>query len=256
MVAYLGAETRASRLVFGGDHSLHDQSFRPRELLTGSVNADGYGVVWYAGGRPARLASPFPIWQGPDLEGVLDTVRAPLVVAALRNTTPGIPAAHTAVPPLTVDRWTFVLNGFVENFRARFMRPLHALVPDALFGRLTGVSDTEALALLSAAACSDGLEVDRALDRVARQVVEMVQAAGATAQLNMVLTDGQTLAAVRTSSVGVSNSLYVCTGGTTWPAGTVVASEPLTRNDRWTAVPHGGTVRVDDDGCSVSEGGA
>src|SRR5690606_29322316 len=93
LTAYLGEPVAASTLVFGGSHPLFRQSWAPRELLSGSVNADGYGVVWYAeaprvtGGnersaspaaaagdadrnarsdrslRPARIAETRPIWR-------------------------------------------------------------------------------------------------------------------------------------------------------------------------------------------------
>jgi glutamine amidotransferase len=109
LVAYAGPAASLAPLVFGGDHSLWTQSFRPRELLTGSVNVDGYGVVWYGDGGPVRVASPFPIWHDENLEGLLASVRSPVAVAALRNITAGIPPSETAIPPLVLDEWAFVL---------------------------------------------------------------------------------------------------------------------------------------------------
>ena len=45
LTAYAGEPLTADALVFGGTHSLLEQSYVPRELLHGHVNADGYGVV-------------------------------------------------------------------------------------------------------------------------------------------------------------------------------------------------------------------
>lgn len=233
-VAYQGPERSADTLVFGGKHSLFVQSYRPRELLSGSVNADGYGVVWYDRGRPARLVSPFPIWHDVHLESVLRTVRSSTVVAALRNATPGIPVSVTAVPPLMVERWSFVLNGYVEDFRSRFMRAIHGWIPDAWFSHLSGASDTEALGLLAVAKGETEGSLRGALAAVVRTVAELVVAEGRVAQLNMVLTDGETVAVSRTSSGPEPNSLYVRVDR---DGGALTASEPLDDDPAWKEVP-------------------
>ena len=41
LAAYLGAPLSPARLVFDGSHSLYEQSWAPRELLSGTLNADG-----------------------------------------------------------------------------------------------------------------------------------------------------------------------------------------------------------------------
>lgn len=242
LVAYQGPARSPDELVFGGEHSLVVQSYRPRELLSGSVNGDGFGVVWYRDGIPVRTASAFPIWHDPDLQGLLGSVESRTVVAALRNVTPGLPVSESAIPPVTVDRWSFVLNGFIEEFRPRFMRRIHAAIPDDLFGRLTGVSDTEALALLAVAECRAGAPPGRALERVVRAMVDLVVADGASAQLNMVLADGKELAACRASSGPVPNSLYLLESRET--PGATLASEPLTDPRAWSPVPPQSVVEV------------
>ena len=251
LVAYLGAPTAPAPLVFGGSHSLYTQSYRPLELGTGSVNADGYGVVWYHGGRPARLASPFPIWHDADLEGVLDTVVSEVVVAALRNTTPGIPQSETAIPPVVVDGWAFVLNGYVESFRDRFMRRIHERVPDELYGRLTGASDTEALALLAVAAGRGGATPGAALLEVVHTVTGLVRREDALAKLTMVLTNGRQLAACRFSTREATNSLYALEAPAQAPGGFALASEPLDPDAGWTPVEPGSVVTLDSAGLEV-----
>ena len=54
LTAYAGEPIVADALVFGGTHSLLEQSYDPKELLHGNLNADGYGVVWYRDGVPVR----------------------------------------------------------------------------------------------------------------------------------------------------------------------------------------------------------
>ena len=194
LIAYVGEPISPRHLVFDGSHSLYEQSWAPSELLSGSVNADGYGVVWYAEGRPARVAETRPIWHDTDLAGTLEAIRSPCVVAALRNSTPGIPVDRSGLLPLLFERWSFVLNGFVPDFRRSHMRALRAALPDELYAELRGPSDSETLFLLAVAALREGATLAEALERVARAVHERV--GKEEAQLNMVLGDGERIVAV------------------------------------------------------------
>lgn len=242
LVLYVGEPVSPALLVFGGGHSLYEQSWRPREMLHGSVNADGWGVAWYAGGRekdPGRLSDTRPIWQEEGLRPLLESVEAGVVLAAVRNATPGIFPGESGVPPLVLDRWAFVLNGFVEDFRARFMRPLRRELPDDLYGELRGSSDTETLFLLAVSRLRRGASPGDALLHVVASVREVVAGRGGEAQLTMAVTDGQRAAVVRTSTVTETNSLHLCRGPALAPAGVVLASEPLDDDDGWTPVePH------------------
>ena len=48
VAAYLGGpEISLSSLVLAPEHSLEFQAHSPREMLSGTVNADGFGVGWY-----------------------------------------------------------------------------------------------------------------------------------------------------------------------------------------------------------------
>lgn len=235
-VAYLGRPTPPAPLVFGGAHSLHRQSWAPRELLSGSVNADGYGVVWYADGLPRRLAEARPIWHDPDLESVLAALSSRCVVAALRNATPGLATDRAGLLPLTHGRWSFVLNGFVPHFRERHMRALRASLPDHLYAALSGSSDAETLFLLAVAAIENGATPVEALCAAAGAVSARV--GNDEAQLAMLLTEGTTISVVLTSTVGRANSLYLCRGPAEAPGGTVLASEPLDGGGpAWERVP-------------------
>ncbi len=248
LVAYLGAPAPVSSLVFRGGHSLYRQSWEPRELLSGSVNADGYGVVWYTGGRALRLADPRPIWHAPDLEATLDSIESGCVVAALRNATPGLDIDRAGVPPLGYGRWSFVLNGYVPVFRERHMRALRASLPDHLYASLAGSSDTETLFLLTVAALEDGASPVEALcataDTVAGRVGEE------EAQLAMLLADGASISVVLTSTVERTNSLYMADAPAQTPHGRVLASEPLDDGDGWERIQPHSVVCLSPDGSS------
>jgi glutamine amidotransferase len=89
LAAYLGAPLTPAHIVFDGSDPLYEQSWAPQELLSGTVNADGYGVVWYAEGRPARLAKLRPIWYDTDLRSTLSSISSGCGLAGIRNGTPG-----------------------------------------------------------------------------------------------------------------------------------------------------------------------
>ena len=51
-VAYLGPPVPLRELLVDPPHSLLRQSWAPRRQLHGRMNADGFGVGWYAEGDP------------------------------------------------------------------------------------------------------------------------------------------------------------------------------------------------------------
>ena len=251
MVAYLGEPISPRHLVFDGTHSLFEQSWAPTELLSGSVNADGYGVVWYADAHPARLAEPRPIWFDAELPNTLATISSSCVVAALRNATPGISVDRSGLLPLLFDRWCFILNGFVPDFRRSHMRALRATLPDELYAELDGSSDSETLFLLAVAALQAGATMTEALESTARTVFQRV--GEEECQLNMVLSDGERIAAVRASTVLVTNSMYVAKRPPFAPGGVVLASEAPEVGAAWEAVDGHSWLEIEPDGTTRSE---
>ena len=246
LMAYIGEAFSPSDLVFSGTHSLYEQSWAPKELLSGSVNADGYGVVWYSAAQPARIAEARPIWYDPDLRSTLRAVTSTCVIAALRNATPGITVDRSGLLPLVFDRWAFVLNGFVPEFHRLHMRALRTGLPDALYAELRGASDSETLFLLTVAELERGASPVDALTTVARMVCERV--GKQPAQLNMVLTDGARLTALRSGTALETNSLYVARRPPFAPDGLVLASEPPEAGAAWAPVDGHSWIDIEPDG--------
>jgi glutamine amidotransferase len=251
LIAYLGEPVSPHDLVFGGSHSLLRQSWAPKQLLSGTVNADGYGVVWYAHGRAARIAEARPIWYDEELPDTLSAVRSSCVVAALRNATPGLPVDRSGLLPLVHDRWCFVLNGFVPDFRRSHMRALRTTLPDDLYSELRGPSDAETLFLLAVAALREGATMREALEHVVQAVVGRVE--GEEAQLNMLLCDGERIAAVRSGTVLVTNSLYLAVRPPFADEGVVLASEPPAPGAVWGAVDGHSSLEVGPEGTVASD---
>lgn len=244
IVVYAGELGPVAPVMYGGEHSLHDQSFRPKELMDGSLNADGYSVAWYHEGQPVRVADDRPIWQNADLEQMLGTVQSTMAVAGVRNASPGIPYGLAEVAPMILNRWTFTLNGYVKDFRHRFMREFRRGLPDQLYGEIRGTSDTETLFLMAVAEVERGLSLSAALASVARTAIAAVNREGVDAQLNMALTDGESASVTRAGSLDRSNSLYVAEASSILARGTLVASEPLDESTTWQTVGHDQVVEL------------
>lgn len=250
LTAYVGPPASVATLVYGGSHSLERQSWAPKELLTGSVNADGWGVVWYSQGEPRRLADTRPVWQEQDLRDVLQVHEATCALASLRNASPGLPVDRSGLLPMIRGRWSFILNGFVPGFRTRHMRPLRSELPDHLYATLEGVSDSETLFLLALHVMEQGATPAEALRAVARRVYARVERE--TCHLTMALSDGTQVTALRSANVVPANSLYLLEGGTTLaPGGSVLASERLDDDPGWRLVPGEATVVLGEEGAEV-----
>ena len=227
-------------IVFGGTHTLVRQSYDAKEMGHGVHNADGYGVGWYHKGRPVRIREARPIWHDPDLKDVLSCVRSTCSLALVRSASPGIPLDKGEVAPFVFKRWSFGLNGYVRKFHTHAMRPLRSTLPDELYTQIRGTSDTETLFLLAIAEVWQGASLGMALARVGERACSL----GVRSKLNMVLSDGQDLAVIRTSNIQETNSLYVAYRGSLAPGGTLVASERLDDAADWLVVPPHSVVEV------------
>lgn len=241
---YSGDELPVRPIVFGGSHTLARQSHDAREMGHGILNADGYGVGWYHEGRPVRIREARPIWHDPDLEDVLSSVRSTCSLALVRSASPGIPLDRGEVAPFLFERWSFALNGFVRKFHTHAMRVLRSTLPDELYARIRGTSDTETLFLLAVAEVRKGASPAAALARAAERACSL----DVRCKLNMVLADGRNLAVIRTSNFDETNSLYVARGHPLAPGGTLIASEPLDEDARWRVVPPHTVIEVGEGG--------
>ena len=238
---YLGPPRSPAELFFGGTHSLEVQSYRPRELLHGHVNVDGYGVTWYPGPEPVRIAEQRPVWHDPDLPSLLRSIQASPILAAVRNTTPGIPVERSGLAPLTKGIWSFSLNGFVEDFRKGAMQDFHGRLSPSSYGELQGTSDTEALFHLLLDHVRSGEPLSEGVRGCATSALEVVSAHEVDLHLNLLASDGESLVATRYSTTPEQNSLYTHPGegGGGW-----VASEPLDASRGWTRVPKISLVEI------------
>ncbi|MEU6218953.1 ergothioneine biosynthesis protein EgtC [Streptomyces sp. NPDC047022] len=238
-IACLGPEEPLGRLLVEPRHGLYRQSWAPRRQCHGTVNADGFGVGWYAQGDPvpARYRRAGPIWADASFADLARVVRSGAVLAAVRDATEGNAAGEAAAAPFGAGRWLFSHNGAVSGW-PRSVAALARTLPPAELLSLEARCDSALLWAMVLNRLRSGDEPGQAL---ADTVLE-VAAAAPGSRLNLLLTGGETITATAwgdtlwylTEPVGLPQET-----GSARPAGAriVVASEPYDDDPRWQEVP-------------------
>jgi gamma-glutamyl hercynylcysteine S-oxide hydrolase len=225
-LAYLGPPRDLAALLLDPPHSLLRQSYAPTDMRGGgTVNADGFGAGWYRAGltTPIRYRRAVPIWTDTSFAALTAEVRSGAVVAAVRSATAGMPVVETACAPFTTGRWLFSYNGVVTGWPDSMATLANALpVTDLL--TLDAPTDSALLWALVRHRLAAGESLSCAL----RAVTVQVLAAAPGSRLNLLVTDGTSLAAT-----AVYHSLAVRVAD----EGVLVCSEPTDSSAGWEAVP-------------------
>ncbi|ALG08897.1 ergothioneine biosynthesis protein EgtC [Kibdelosporangium phytohabitans] len=223
-LGYLGPAVSAASLVLHPPHSLLRQSWAPADMRGGgTINADGFGVGWFAGDGATVYRRASPMWTDSALPGLLGPLRATGVLAAVRSATVGMPVVETAAAPFTDGRWLFSHNGVVRGWPSS-VESLAAGLPVADLMTLDAPTDAALLWALVRARLRDG---QGPCDAVADTVCAVAELAP-DSRLNLMLTDGRTLVATAWTH---SLSTLVTEDSA------VIASEPWDTDPRWTPVP-------------------
>ncbi|MET9293932.1 ergothioneine biosynthesis protein EgtC [Streptomyces sp. NPDC003077] len=225
-LAYVGADVPIGELIVRPPHGLYRQSWAPRHQAHGTVNADGFGIGWYAPGDPvpARYRRAGPIWADGSLLDLARVVRTGALLAAVRDATESGADAEAATAPFAAGPWLFSHNGAVRGW-PRSLAPLAAgLPPETLLG-LQARCDSAFVWALVHGLLADGLDPSQAL----AETVRPVAAAAPGSRLNLLLTDGTTI----TATTWGDTLFYRHEPG----RGTTVASEPYDDAPHWVEVP-------------------
>ncbi|MBC9716739.1 ergothioneine biosynthesis protein EgtC [Streptomyces sp. TRM66268-LWL] len=240
-LAYLGPPVPLGEVLNAPPHGLYRQSWAPRRQRYGTVNADGFGVGWYADGDPvpARYRHAVPIWGDESYADLARVVRSGAVLAAVRDATVAGADGQAAAAPFAAGRWLFSHNGAVPGW-PHSLAPLVRTVPAEELLSLQARCDSAFLWALVLHRLRTGDDAARA---VGDTVLEVARAAPG-ARLNFLLTDGEAITATAwgdtlwyladpdPGEVDVASRPY-----SAMPRRTVVASEPYDDDPLWTEVP-------------------
>jgi gamma-glutamyl hercynylcysteine S-oxide hydrolase len=238
-LAYVGPPVTLEKLIIKPEHSLLQQAFAPRHQTHGTINADGFGVGWYDRDKraePARYRTTRQIWADLSFASIAGLVSSNAVLAAVRSASPGMPIEETSTPPFTEGPWLFSHNGFVPGFRTGVGRELRRKVSETRALGIAGATDSELLFALVLDRLDAGAPPAEALVSVVGLVDELT-----TARLNLLLTDGE-----RVAATACRNSLFVFDDRELTGA-VVIASEPYDDDPSWEVVEDGSVVELGDD---------
>ena len=195
----------------------------------GTINADGFGIGWLVGdpedgGVARRYRRDVPMWSDASLPDLAESISSWAILAAVRNATVGMPITETACAPFVEGVWMFSLNGVIDGWPAS-VAPLADLLPSADLMTLEAPTDSAFLWALVRGQLRDGSSAAMALTRVVSDVLALAP----RSRLNLLLHDGQKIAATT-----VSHALWLRHGG----GSVIVSSEALDPGDaRWQQVP-------------------
>ncbi|MEU6390583.1 ergothioneine biosynthesis protein EgtC [Streptomyces sp. NPDC046939] len=225
-LAYLGPAVPLGEVLDAPPHSLFQQSWAPRRQRHGTVNADGFGVGWYADGDPvpARYRRTGPIWADPSYQDLARVVRSGAVLAAVRDATVASADGEAAAAPYASGTWLFSHNGAVPGW-PRSLTPLVSTLPAADLLSMEARCDAAFLWALLLRRLRAGDDEAQALADTVLEVAEVTPGA----RLNLLLTNGETI----TATAWGDTLWYLSEPGRR----TVVASEPYDDDPRWTEVP-------------------
>ncbi|MEV8565234.1 ergothioneine biosynthesis protein EgtC [Streptomyces sp. NPDC051322] len=225
-IASLGEAEPLGEVLVKPVHGLVRQSWAPRHQRYGTVNADGFGVGWYAEGDPvpARYRRAGPIWADLSFADLARVVRSRALLAAVRDATAPGADGEAAAAPFAADRWLFSHNGALTGW------------PVTAASQAASLPVVELLAMESR--CDSALvwalvlhrlrEGDGAGQALADTVLDLAAAAPGS-RLNLLLTDGACI----TATAWGDTLWYLAEPGRR----TVVASEPYDDDPRWHRVP-------------------
>ncbi|MGH9177147.1 MAG: ergothioneine biosynthesis protein EgtC [Acidimicrobiales bacterium] len=235
-VAYTGPSVTLEELLVAPPHALLRQAWEPRQQVSGVVNADGFGVGWYDLARrpgPALYRSTLPMWADRSFLSLAGLVASGSVLAAVRSATPPLPTEVTATPPYADGPWLFAHNGAVAGFRDGAAARLRRTLSERRESGIAGPTDSEVLFAM----VLDRLDAGAApADALAATVAVVAEAVRGPHRLNLVLTDGQ-----RVAATACGDSLWARAGD----GAAVVASEPFDDDPAWAPVPDASVVELE-----------
>lgn len=224
-LAYLGPPRDLATLLLEPPHSLLRQSYAPADMRCDAVvNADGFGAGWYPddAATPIRYRRAIPIWTDTSFAALAGAVRSGAVLAAVRSATNGMAVTETACAPFTTGRWLFSHNGMVTGWPDS-MATLARQLPVTDLLTLEAPTDSALLWALVRRRLVTGESLGQALGTVTAQVL----AAAPGSKLNLLVTDGATLAAT-----AVHHALAVRLGD----GAVEVCSEPTSHCTGWESI--------------------
>ena len=241
LLGYLGRPVHLDRLLTKPDHSLVVQSYQPREMTAGLLNADGFGLGWYHSQletEPFTYKNTLPIWSDVNLPSLSRFIESGCVLANVRSATAGQSVDLSNCQPFQHHLILGIHNGFIANFRQSLYRPIRDRLSDAAYQAIGGSTDSEHIfaLVISQLSASPDMGLLHALHKALLILQDLADRHQTSFSANVVLSDGKQLAVSRFASGVAVPSLYWLRDDPLFPQSVLIASEPLFGGD-WRPCP-------------------
>jgi ergothioneine biosynthesis protein EgtC len=253
LLAYQGIPQPLDRLIAQPEHSLIVQSYQPREMTAGVINADGFGIGWYNPDR-IRHTEPFiykhtqPIWTDTNLPDLSRYVETGCMLSYVRSATPGQGVSLSNCQPFRDGKLLFIHNGFIDNFRSGLYKQIRDKLHQHIYQAIDGTTDSEHIFALfsNLLHTHPELPLEIALQQTLRLLRDLVEADRTTISANIVISDGDCLIASRFAHRATVPSLYWIKNSADYPDSVILASEPIFAGD-WQICPMQSIITVNKD---------
>ena len=235
--AYLGPSISLEQFLVQPSHSLVEQSFRPKEMLTAEVNVDGFGVGWYMDdGTARRYVNPAPIWADRNIVQLGPVLESRFWLGNVRSATVPESVTSANTPPYGVGKFLFSHNGYIKDFAEHVRPAFRRFLKPEIEADVHGNTDSEYLfALMRQMLPEHNDDVVKTMGALFEQIYVWMQ--GALGLFNFLILDGERIYATRHAIDHDAPSLYLGQDEKHFPGGWLIASEPLSASGEWLSVP-------------------
>lgn len=251
LLGYLGPAIQLDHLLYKPEHSLIVQSYQPREMTSGVVNADGLGIGWYHTQRdvpPFTYKNTLPIWNETNLPELSRYIESRCVLGYVRSATPGQALDMSNCQPFRHDRLLLIHNGYIDKFRKTLYRPIRDRLSDQVYQSINGTTDSEHIfaLLVHELQASPDSTLKTALTTTLMTLTELAHSHQVSFSATLIISDGHHLVASR-YAIGTSTpTLYWLRDDPSYPDAVIIASEPLFPGD-WNSCPNSSILNVGGD---------
>lgn len=251
LLGYLGTPIQLDHLLYKPEHSLLHQSYLPKEMTSGVVNADGLGIGWYHTERevnPFTYKSTLPIWNETNLPELSRYIESGCVLGYVRSATAGQALDMSNCQPFRDNRLLFIHNGYINNFRQTLYRPIRDRLSDQVYQSINGTTDSEHLfaLLVNELHAFPDSPIAQALQTTLLSLTELAKEYQVSFSANVIASDGHRLVASRYAYGTSAPTLYWLRDDPTYPEAVIIASEPLFAGN-WNSFPNSSILSVGED---------
>jgi glutamine amidotransferase len=251
LLGYIGTPIQLDHLLYKPEHSLLHQSYQPKEMTSGVVNADGLGIGWYHAERdvnPFTYKSTLPIWNETNLPELSRYIESGCVLGYVRSATAGQALDMSNCQPFKDNRLLCIHNGLINNFRKTLYRPIRDRLSDEVYQSVNGTTDSEHMfaLLVNELQVFPDTPIEKALYATLITLSELAQDHQVSLSANLIISDGHRIVASRYAYGTSAPTLYWLRDDPSYPDAVIIASEPLFTGN-WNSFPNSSILSVGED---------